>query len=219
MNLLPLMLLVLAVNAASQTPNAPASESARFAPGRFAFVAPSTARIDHRIGPGRTSTIVEVRYRLYLDVDTYAWWAHYYHGTPATARDYIELSSKSDLTDSRLPQPPRPVEFKGHPAWIMTHSYTIRQRLNRGEFHITESYMAIQRKWGYTVVRYTNDTEFLKQDEALYPAFLSNLELLPEPPGNPLLLGLGLLTGIGGAVLLLIRKFLARKRANPAESC
>lgn len=203
MNRLPLMFLCLATGAAALT-TTPDAKPERFEPGRFSFVVPSTARVDHRADFDSSATNIEVRYGLYWNVDTFSWLAHMISGVPASAQEYVEYSSKLDVDDSRLPKPPQLTEFQGYPAWIMTRSYTNKPRPKRGgDRHITESFLAIQRRWGYVVVRSMNDTEFLKMDEAKYQAFLADLKLLPEPPGSPWMLG------VLAAVLLILGATLA----------
>ena len=205
LNLLPLICLVLAAQAAP----AHAQTSERFDAGRFTFVAPSSSTVVRRTDSGVAGVDVEVRYGLHFDVTTYAWWSHYVVGTPATAREYVETDRKSE--------PAEQVEFAGYPAWAVTHSYPIKKRMGAGEIHVTESYLAVQRLWGYTVIRYTNDSEFFADDKPKFDSFLNGIKLLPGPVGIPILPAALILAAIGIVAMLAIKKFLARKRAVTAR--
>lgn len=206
-------LLCLALAAGAARAQEPASRP--FEPGRFAFAAPASARVEQRVGSGVSDTHIELRYGLYLDGTTYAWWSHYAAGVPASAREYVDMLTELGVSDFRVVEPPKRTEFAGYPAWTLTRSYSIKRRRQPAEIHVTESYLAIQRRWGYTVVSYTDDSEFFAQDRARYEAFLGGLKLLPEPPGGPVLL----LVGALGALVLLIlagRRAWRRRRAPTA---
>jgi hypothetical protein len=197
MTLLTLIVLLLGGGAPLRAQEA---KPERFGPGGFRFTPPAAVEVQHRAEWGMSATNIEVRPGFYLDVLTYSWWAHYTLGTPATAQDYLRSLMGRAGDDFRVVDPPTRIEFQGYPAWTLTRAYTIKQRLNRGEFHAKESYLLIQRRWGYVVVEYSNDAEFYDQDLSKYQAFLIGLELLPEPPGGSWLLVvlMAALAAIGG---------------------
>lgn len=207
--LLPLIGLLLATIAVPLHAEEPQPE--RFGPGGFIFTAPAAVEVRHKVEWGITHTNIEVRPGFYLGVLTYTWWASSILGTPATVQDHLRLLMGRAGDDFRVVDPPKQIEFQGYPAWTLTLAYTIKKRLNQGESHIKESYLVIQRRWGYTVVKYWNDAEFYDQDLGKYQAFIANLKLLREPPGSPILLGIVSLIGITVMAILTAKNLLTRK--------
>lgn len=208
MKLLPLICLVLAASAGSARAQEATAE--RFDAGRFSFIVPSSSTVERHAD--LASVRVEVRYGLYFDVRTYSWWAHYVAGTPATAREYVETDWQERPQDFKMIEPAKLIEFNGYPAWTVTYSYTIRKRLGKGEIHVTESYLAVQRPLGYTVIMYKNDSEFFADDKPKFDAFLGSIILMPGPVGIPVLPVAAILIALGVVAMLFVKKRAVRNR-------
>lgn len=181
---------------------AQASQAERFPAGRFDFTAPETVvEVNHRAEFASSAVDIEVRYGLYYEVHAFTWLAHALAGNPSTAVKYVELMQEPMGHDHKCLAAPERFEFQGYPAWRIVCSYSIKLRNMETERHITESTIAVQRRWGYLVIDYRDDTEFVEQDQKKFDDFLASIKLLPEPPGGPwllLVLPAALIAGLGG---------------------
>jgi hypothetical protein len=185
------------------------SHAERFDAGRFEFKAPeSSVEVNHRVGFASSAVDIEVRYGLYYEAQAYTWMAHTLAGNPASAAKYMELIQEPMGHDQKCLAAPERFEFQGYPAWRIVCSYSIKLRKMPTERHITESTIAVQRRWGYLVIDSRDDTEFVEQDQKKFDDFVANIKLLPEPPGGPWLL----LVLLASVIAVLGGWFVSRRR-------
>jgi hypothetical protein len=199
------MIPFLALLAAAAPLRAQQARPELFGPGRFVFTAPAAVEVVHRSEWGMTETNIEVRPGFDFEVLTYSWWTRYALGTPATPQDFLASLQRRAGDDFRVISPAEKSEFQGAPAWTFTRAFTLKPRGGGRDTHVQESYLVVQRRWGYAVVEYSNDAEFYDRDAAQYKDFVAALKFLPDYPAPPLFAG-GLILALAALFARLFRR-------------
>lgn len=183
---------------------------------RIDFRPPEAAVVDETNSAGVYQVSWEPHSGMYIDLSVYSWFFTAFSDGPQNAQEFLKkLEMRAGYDDFNVVAPIAPTTFQGQPAWTITRTYSLTRRVGRpGKTQVKDWTMAVQRRWGYVVVKFSDDPVFFDEDKAKLDQFLQSVKLLPEPPMAPRtavgLLG-AVIVGLGiGGVGLLRRRRLAR---------
>jgi len=203
---------IIALAAAGAARGELAEAPLRVAVGRVTATVPAGSEYERRHRSGVESLTVRPAPAAVIDVLSYSWLGNVLDGGPTDARSFLaSLHDSGGLKDFQIISPATELNFKGFPAWSLTRRFRMGYPA-RGipDKTVQESYILIQRSWGFLVLEYAQSPAFFAEDQPKFQEFVDRLELSSEPPLGPLpVIGIVVLLGAGALIWAL-----RRRRAN-----
>lgn len=180
----------------------------RVAFGGVTATVPAGSEYERRDWSGVESLTVRPAPAAVIDILNYSWLGNVLEGGPTDARAYLAILHDSEgLKDFQIISPATELKFKGFPAWSLTRRFTMGIP-SRGipDKTVQESYLLVQRRWGFLVLEYDQSPAFFAEDQPKFREFVDRLELSPEPPLGPIQVAAIALLLTAGAIVWALRR-------------